>query len=230
MPFGESTLALVLSAIALGAVLLPDPRAPLKEINDYLSGTNFAMSATLVDIEIDDASVLVENNENSPAAMNSLQCSLYLPLDRYYRVRDFTQAREDGNDERFERLITQKDSMGIFLITFDLKHPVLVRPYEATVITFTTAHISPPLRPRLERPPDNAVTNFCFVSGSNFEDEFAVGGIIVASEQLTGIDLLDVLERADYGEKREQERELDLSIVRVARANAQASEAADNSP
>lgn len=219
VPLGNSTLALMLSVVALTSVFLPDPRALLKEFNDYLSGTNFAMNATLVDMDINFASVLLENEQNSPAAISSLICLLNIPLDPYSRIRESLRSRGSGKTYDVDHPLTVKETMGVFQIAFKLEQPVLVRPYEAIVITLPTAHISAPLRPGKRREPGQTVTSFCAVGGANLEDGSAVGGIIATSDQLNNMDLLEIIQRADYGKKREHERESDLSIVRDARAS-----------
>lgn len=219
IPFGNSTLALIISIMALTTVFLPDPKAPFKEFKDYVTGTNFAMDAALVDININFASVLLENKQNSPAAMNSVGCLLNLPLDPASRVRDYLSARQNGPTNEADRPLFAGETMGVFQMTYTLDQPVLVRPYEAVVITFPVEHISPPLRST--RIPDHGqeVTNLCIVSGTNLEDEFAVGGVIVTPMQLNKMDLLEIIERADYGRKREHEREVDMSIVHQTRAS-----------
>lgn len=217
LSFGQSTLALILSVIALSAVVIPDRRSALKEIGDFLSGTNFALGAALVDIKTDSASVLVVNNQDSAAALNVMQCVLNLPLEPYARAWERSELRKAGNADGTERPLTESETMGIFLITFERPAPVFVRKYESAVITLPVAHISPPLRSARERKPEDAVTNACIVSGTNLEDNFAGGAIIVKPSQIDGVDLLEILERADYGKQRESERKRDISLVQKAR-------------
>ena len=228
MPFGESTLALLLSVIALAAVFIPDPRAPLKEISDYLSGTNFSMGPILVELNIDNASVLMENNDNSTIAVNHLSCSLDLPLDLRARINE--ELRGNYTDDVLKRRLTVSETMGVFLVTFDLEKPVLVRPYEVAVITLSAAHISPPLQLAQARKASDTVTNYCFLSGTSFENEIAVGAFTITPRQLIDIDLLDVIRIADYGEQREHERESDMALVRDIRAEAREAESKAGSP
>ncbi|WP_208347865.1 hypothetical protein [Pseudaestuariivita rosea] len=217
LPFGESTLALALSAIALVTVLLPDPRAVIKEVLDYFSGTNFAIKAVLVDIDIDDISILVKNEQNSEAAINSIVCLLNIPLDPSLNIDKILRQLAEGRVERPSPL-TVGETMGVFQMAFELENPAMVPKYESAVITLPNVEISAPLGTRRHKAPNDTVVNFCATMGVNFEDDFAIGAIMLKPEELIGIDLLEVLERADYAETNEHKRQVDMSIVTNARA------------
>lgn len=204
--------------MALTAAFLPDPKAPLKEFKDYVTGTNFAMNAVLVDINNNFASVLLENKQNSPAAINHVGCLLNLPLDPISRVREYLRDRQNGPTNEADRPLLAGETMGVFQMTYTLHQPVLVRSYESVVLTFPIEHISPPLSIAKSPDPNDEVKNLCVISGANLEDKFAIGGIVIAPSQLQNMDLLSIIERADYGGKREHERESDMSLVRQARA------------
>lgn len=218
LPFGESTLALILSTIALTAVILPDPRAAIKEISDYISGTNFAISAVLVDVNIENISILLTNNQNSDAAINSVGCLMHIPLDTNLNIRQSLNDRAEGIMEN--ETLTVSETMGMFLMTFELKTPALISKYQTAVITLPTKVISAPLGTGEDESPEDNVVNFCIVGGVSFEDEFSVGGVIIKPRQLNGIDLLEVLEQAEYAVENEHKREIDIAAVKEVRAKS----------
>lgn len=222
VPFGHSTLALIISLIAVISVVIPDPKSPIKKINDYLSGTNSSFSAALVDMNIDNISVLVENIENTPAALNNLTCVLALPFNRAARSREYLKSRNDGTESNYNRPFTVSETMGSFQLHFNLDNPILLKPYKTSIITFSTARIYAPLRPEQPRVPTETIINFCALSGTNIASENpAVALFEIRPNQLTNIDLLEVIERAYYEEQRQHERERDMGLVHDTRDKAQ---------
>ncbi len=215
LPLGESSLALILSSIALAAALIPDPRSVIKEFSDHLSGTNFAISAVLVDINIDQISVLVTNDQNSEAAINGVTCLMNIPLDTGYEITQFLRRRSEGLIE-YDPL-TVSNTMGLIQIAYEQTIPVLVPKYDTAIITIPMLVISAPLGNREYYEPDEEVRNFCMIIGVNFEDEIASGLITIKPQQLYSIDLLELLERAEYSSGDEDVREADIMTVKEAR-------------
>ena len=224
LPFGESTLALTLSVIALTAVVLPNPKTIVKSASDYISGVNFALSGAVINIGVNEVSVLVKNRENEPVAIDEVACLLNIPIDPSVRLTEFFKNRAEGIIENKEAPLLNSETMGVFQFAFRLTTPALLTEFGSKIITLPVQSISPPLRSSTDLNSSDTVVNFCMVIGTSLRNNNASGAILLTPLQVNDIDLLDVLEISLYPPNAEQERETDLLKVRTTRNSSSEAE------
>ena len=215
LPFGESSLAIVLSSIALAFTFFPDMKAPLKEVRDIIYGTSFDVEASLVYLNNNNVSLLVRNDENTPAAINELICSINFPLDTEKLIQDYLRRRAVGKASMGEERLTVENTLGPFIVSYSSKQPFLINPYDTQIVTLSLDSITEPLRYINEKDTNREIVNFCSLSGSNFEDDVAGGALLLTQPQLYDVDLLDLIQQAEYSS--EADRDADRSAVLTAR-------------
>lgn len=217
LPFGESSLAIVLSSIALVFTFFPDMKAPLKEIKDIFTGTSFAVETSLVNLRANRVSLLVRNDENTPAAIDTFICSVSFPIDPDRIIMERLRRRVKDIEYRGEDELTVENTLGPIIISYSSERPFLINPYDAQVVTLLVDNVSEPLRSINENDADRKIVNFCSLSGSNFEDNVAAGAILLTQSQLFHVDVLDLIQQAEYS--NEADRDADRSAVLTARQN-----------
>lgn len=217
LPFGESSLAIVLSSIALAFTFVPDMKAPLKEVRDIFYGTNFAVETSLVYLNNNNVSLLVRNDEDTPAAINTFICSINFPLDPQRLIQEYLRKRAVGKASMGEERLTVENTLGPFIVSYSSEQPFLINPYDAQIVTLSLDSVTEPLRYINEKDANREIVNYCSLSGSSLEDDVAGGALLLTQPQLYDVDLLDLIQQAEYSS--EADRDADRSAVLTARQN-----------
>lgn len=207
-------MALVVAALALLSTLLSHWREAVETVSQYLSSSNFKLNAAVVELGMDQSTFAVTNVSDRSAVITSVQCGLYLPIDPRVHL---DKALIKGVREQYR----WKDTVGMFLVSFDPDEPFQIAANEQALVKFHTRHVSPAFgadRFGVTREPEELVSSYCSVVGLRGNNELVGGAFLLNPQNTSGLDALDVLQIADYSEQQEPEREALTKKILSARS------------
>jgi hypothetical protein len=218
LPAWINLLTLIVAAFALLNSFLGHGRVAVETLSQYLSGSSFNLNAAVVELGVDRSTFVVTNISDRSAVITSVQCGLFLPIDPSLR---FEKATLEGRKYRFE------ETVGMFLVSFDLDEPVQIAAGEQAVVTFHTGNVSPAFggdRFDPPREPEDLVSSYCFIRGVRGDNELIGGALLLNHSNTYDLDALKLLEMADYSEQQVSEREALKHSILSARSAAEQGE------
>lgn len=207
-------MALIVAAFALLNSFLGHGRVAMDTLSQYLSGEIFNLNAAVIELGMDRSTFAVTNISDRSAAISSMQCGLFLPIDPSIH---HNKAIIEGRMEQY-RL---KETVGMYLVSFYLDEPVLIAAGELAVVTFHIGHVSPAFggeRFDPPRKPEEMVSSYCSISGVRGNNEQIGGALLLNPLNTFDLDALELLKIADYSEQQVSEREALKQTILSARS------------
>ena len=219
---GRNSLALILSFIAIVTTAIHATTESYGTISEHITSVSRPLDFSVVNIELEKGGFLIANRTSNVIVVDDIQCALHLLVDSS-RQKLRKQLRSLSNVDEKKKvqsgLLNEKHVMGVFLVSFDLGHGVMIPSQGRETINRNVKHFSPPLRSYSETYSNDYVANYCFASGV---DEFGTPVTIVtliAKPRSVNVDLLGALKVADFHPKDERRREELISEVRKHRSS-----------
>lgn len=219
----QSSVTFLLALAALIAHFTNDIRSGLFAVRDLLSGTNFSMSVGLIDLTLEDLTVILTSRRDHAIGVSGGGCFVHLPADQN-ELSTILLERRRLSQEELNRLPPANHAwIGPILISYDLENPELLQPLDKKMITLKLDNIGFP-GTEITRA-DEAPASFCSISGGDQYNSLAVSGFIAKSDDLIKIDALDILNLQteldpSSGEDQRRLRLID-EITRLRDANSQ---------
>jgi len=202
LPAWSQLLALVVAALALLSSFWGQGRVAVETVSQYLCGDSFKLNAAVVELGIEQSTFAVTNHSDRSAVVTSVQCGLYVPTDPSMHLE---KAVLEGMVEKYR----WKETVGMFLVSFDPDEPVQIAADEQVVVKFHVRHVSPAFGAdsfSTPRKPEEMVSSYCFIGGVRGNNELTGGVMLLTPRNTSNLDALDLLQIADYSEQQEPER------------------------
>jgi len=210
---GQANVALTLSLIAIVTVIFGNWATVYNSVRDLVIPTKFKIELAIIEISDSQITVLVQNIDSNPIAIEKLACFFFLPIDPSEHARRSLEAR---SQDAQNYTLSKKDAIGSFMIGYSPKEFLSLGSGEDTLVTFNMQDVFPP-SPGLDSSPEEA-KNICMLMGKETGNDIRVGGAFIQAEELMNIDLLALLRASNYSESRENERATILAEVESRRA------------
>jgi hypothetical protein len=204
-------LSFFLAVIALLAHFSDTFRDYAIAIRDWATGTNFAMTAALVDLDSESIAAILSSRRNVAVEVDSAICSLYLPVDN----GTLMQVELAERNAKWEGTSPPKSKemgwIGPILLGFELDQPAFLAPYSVEMLSFKRAIVGLPgtkIIFSVDRPP-----SFCSFGGVDQRNEIAASFLMPESEILRKLDALDLLQQAEIDEGSDADKSR-FSLIR----------------
>jgi predicted nucleic acid-binding Zn ribbon protein len=218
VPFGQATLAVVISVIALGSSLTSGGRAIVDTASGLLVAPNTRLGIAVVAADENGARVFVSNPTSRNIVVKDIGCGLNIPIDPDQMNRGLLSTQREESSLS-EIMLHEKETIGVFLVSYDVNESVVLPPEGRVLIEGKTRHITPPLR--TGRAPANdlpeKVGSYCTVSGVDEANEFSVGAVALPVDSVLGLDVVTFLNRADFTPPQQADKDKLLSQVAAIR-------------
>lgn len=187
MTSGQNTLALVVSLLALGTTIALTGQT----VSNHVQSTIFPetnLQFGIADIDAKEASVVVTNPTSRPTIINSLSCTIWIPIGREWLERGEMGLVRDVWP-------TKEESIGMFLVSYRPQEAILLSAGAQQAFVAPVEHIAPP-RPHGETA--GLAHAGCFLGAMNDRNELVAGAAMLNPNDLIGFDALQMVEAADY--------------------------------
>ena len=184
-------------------------------MSQQLHESSFDLNAAVVDLGMEQSTFAVTNVSDRDVVVTSVQCGLFLPIDPNVYLKNF-----EGSEEKFQ----WKETVGMFLVSFDPEEPYQILSGEQAIVKLHARHVSPALQNDRFSPPresDELVTSYCLISGVRGSNELVGGALLLTKTNTMRLDALDLLQVADYSEQQEPQRQMLVEKILSARSNAE---------
>lgn len=222
VPFGQSTLALALSLIAIITAFVGGGQQIAKHISSLLGVRGGAILGAKIEISDSEAVFSVLNQSPESVVINSILCSLYLPIDADARLREAITEQPSGTKLNPDRPYLARETVGMFLVSYRIAHPLELPSGSEALLDGTLGDVTPPLQPTPPPKGDQPVGSYCTVGGVGRHNEIEMGAIALKPADLFDFDLLKMLSLASYPPSDEKKRQEVTSRVIAARKPANA--------
>ena len=184
---GQNTLALIISLLALGTTVVLYGQS----ISKHVQSTVFPeanLRFGIANIDAREASLVVTNPTSRPTVINSLSCTIWVPIGREWLGRSEMGLRQDVWPKK-------EESMGVFLVSYRPQEAIMLPAGAQQAFIAPIDHIAPP-RPHGETV--GLAHSGCFLGSMNDGNELVVGAAMLNPNDLTAFDALAMVEAADY--------------------------------
>lgn len=220
IPFGQSTLALVISVIALGSSLALGSKAIMETASGFLTAPNFRLGVAVVSLDEEKARVLLSNSTGRNIVVKDIDCGLNIPIDAGQMSRDILATRLVA-DTISDIFLPAQDTIGLFLVSYQTHGNVVIPPNGRILVEGLTKHISSPsmIEPLLDQR-FTQVASYCTASGVDELNEMSIGAVSLPIGTVLELDVEAFLGQAEFSPVQEVDRSaLAAKVAEVRAAN-----------
>jgi hypothetical protein len=210
MTVSQSSVTFFLAVLALLAHFSDTFRDYAIAIRDWATGTNFAMTAALVDLDGEDITAILSSRRSFAVGVDSAICSIYLPVNSLALMQAELAERNAVWEGTSLPAPKEMGWVGPILLGFELDEPAFLASYSVEMLTFKRAIVGLPgakIIWSVERPP-----SFCSFGGVDKRNEVAASFLMPESESLRKLDAVELLQQAELDEGTDADKSR-LSLI-----------------
>ena len=219
---GRNSLALVLSFIAILTTAVHATTESYDAISEHITNAKRPLDLSVVSIQSEKGGFLIANRTPNVIVVDHIQCALHLLVDspRQRLKKQERSLSNSGENEAVQSwMLNEEHVMGVFLVSFDLGHGIMIQPQERETIFRRVSNITPPIRSYSETNSNDYVANYCFASGVDEFGKSVTMMALITKLMSVDVDLLEALKIADFRPDHERRREEIISEVRKHRGS-----------
>lgn len=198
----QGALSLPVSLLALATAIVLTGQQASHHIQSAVF-PDVSLQFGIADIDAEEVSLVVTNPTSRPAIINSLSCSIWVPLGR-----EWIERSEGGL-----RQITwpyKEESIGVFLITYRPSEAVMLTSGAQKAIIAGVSNVAPP---SLQGETSGPAPAGCFLGATNDRNELVAGAVMLNPIDLIAFNALEMVEAASYSEAQRDQMEADKARI-----------------
>lgn len=188
----QGALSLPISILALiTAIILTGQQAS----NHFKSAASpdTRLQFGIAKIDAQKASLVVTNPTTHPTIINTLSCTIWVPLGR-----EWIERSEHGGV--LDAWPTKEESIGVFLVSYRPSEPVMLESGAQKALIVGVDHIAPP---RAHGEATGPAPAGCLLGATNDRNELVAAGAMLNPSNLLSFDAFKMVDAADYSKSQQ---------------------------